>query len=256
MKSITLHLHCPHLFVLAIKSHQPWKTGASFKSLTYASHIFSQQKRLVNSWPCTQSLAEEQPAWALAARTRVWVAKCWMQLFWHLLIEQPDVCCSLSHLRQLPALLLFSFLPVWEGKAPCLSASTKGHPSSPQTTRPPVGYFTCFQEHGQPPELSTVWATEEVHGLLYWALQQHRQGWKHGITDLRMLCNKTTRNLLSFMTRKKLWLRKMHWIPMFCRWLLVSVSIYIVLETITRPWTLRCAALRKCSTKEKNGWTV
>lgn len=38
----------------------------------------------------------------------------------------------------------------------------------------------------------------------------HRQGRKHrpghGMTDLGMLCNKATRNLLSFLARKKLWL--------------------------------------------------
>lgn len=156
-------------------------------------------------------------------------------------------------------LLFSSSLPMWEGKAPCLPASTKGHPSSPQATWPPVGYFICSQERGQSPELTTVGATEEIAWAALLALQQHRQGWKHGpehgstqdTISLRKLCNKTTRNLLSFMARKKLWLRKMHWLPTLGSWLLVSVSIYVWLKTITRPWTLRCAALRKCSTKEK-----
>lgn len=46
MKYVTLCLHYPHLFLLAIKSRWSWETGASLKSLTYASLIFSQQKGL------------------------------------------------------------------------------------------------------------------------------------------------------------------------------------------------------------------
>lgn len=43
---VTLCLRCPHLLLLAIKSLRPWETGASFKSLSYASCISSHQKWL------------------------------------------------------------------------------------------------------------------------------------------------------------------------------------------------------------------
>ena len=68
MEHVMLCLHCPHLFLLAIKSLRPWETGASFKSLRYTSHIPPSKKRW-SSWPRTWSLAEEQPGWVLVART-------------------------------------------------------------------------------------------------------------------------------------------------------------------------------------------
>lgn len=253
MKYVTLCLHCPHLFLLATKSHWSFETGASLKSLTYASHIFSHQKGLGAPGPASKALLRSPGSQDQYLDAQVLDVALLALAHW-------TAWCVL--------LLLFS------SSLPFLCERTKHH-------APPkhhAGQSTCihqrssflFSNHtassGVFHLLPGTWAASRAqHSCGNWgdswnallALQQHWLGWKHdpehGITHLRMLCNKTTRNLLSFMARKKLWLRKMHWLPIFCSWLLVSVSIYVILKAVNRLWTLRHSALRKCSTAEKNG---
>lgn len=248
MKYVTLCLHCPHLFLLAIKSHWSWETGASLKSLTYASHIFSHQKGLGAPGLASKALLRSPGSQDQ-----------------HLDAQVPDAALlALAHWTAWCVLLLLfsSSLPVWEDKAPCTTKApctcihqrssflSSNHTASSGVFHLLPGTWAASRAQRSCGNWGDPW-----NALL--ALQQHWPGWKHGpehgITHLRMLCNKTTRNLLSFMARKKFWLRKMHWLPVFCSWLLVSVSIYVILKAVTRLWTLRHAARRKCSTAEKNG---
>lgn len=67
----TLCLHCPHLFLLTKKPLRPLKNRSQLED-TGILLPYGVAKRVGNSWPCTQSLAERQPGQGVPVpRTRV-----------------------------------------------------------------------------------------------------------------------------------------------------------------------------------------
>lgn len=111
MKYVTLCLHCPHLFLLATKSHWSFETGASLKSLTYASHIFSHQKGLGAPGLASKALLRSPGSQDQYLDAQVLDVALLALAHW-------TAWCVL--------LLLFSSsLPVWEDKAPCTTQAPR-----------------------------------------------------------------------------------------------------------------------------------
>lgn len=153
--------------ILATASLGTWEIGASFKSLRYVFHISSQQKGLGTPGLAPKALLRSNLD---ESRTKTWMPVCQVQLSWHLLTEQLGVHCSLSHIRQLPALFPPPLL-LWRGQSPMSACFPYRSSFLSSNLRASRGVFS----HG-PRNMaslvnrgfSTVGVIGGIRGLLHW----------------------------------------------------------------------------------------